>query len=261
MARWGTFRRFGPPWLALAGAALAPHAAFADAVPPPPWLCPPGKVGVTSHRGPECVDKAPDCPPGWVGQLGGTCALRLCSNDSSCDEGHVCVEEAVCLEPYLDEFYDYYLDRDEMKEGEADPPPAESRYLLAGPPPMRHRRPSPIYRYRAVNLCSTSLACAAPNTCQRERLCVPKGQRASAYAGTNVHPVTVARKTQTPLTISEAQPDRNTALAKAVGRGCAGCAQPGSSDAGAGAAAAVALAVAAIRRRARARDDAPKAAG
>src|SRR4051812_14092169 len=92
--------------LALALAALAaPSTAPADVVMPPPTDCPRGEVGVTSHGGARCVKEAPkDCPTGWRGTQGGTCMLAPCETDASCQAGEACLEHAVCLAPFADDF-------------------------------------------------------------------------------------------------------------------------------------------------------------
>ncbi len=85
---------------AFAYASLVPARAGADAVPPAPKVCPPGKVPETSHAGPRCADKAPtNCPPGWRGYVGGYCAPAVCIDDSGCTEpGHTCRTASLCHE-------------------------------------------------------------------------------------------------------------------------------------------------------------------
>lgn len=216
----------------LASPALFARTASADVVMPPPTDCPRGQVGVTSHSGPQCMLKAPtDCPNGWHGQLGGACALRPCQNDASCQDGEVCVEHAVCLHPFEDGFYDYGEEEKEKQEHglldlpEPQIPMLQSPALLAGPPMPRNPRAKPIIRYDAVNVCSPEVPCAAPNTCQPEKICVPKGSRALAYRGTNVSGMRVARKTATPLTTSNVEPKETVAPERPRrAGGCAGCA-------------------------------------
>jgi hypothetical protein len=255
------------PSLALAGAALVVSVSFvarADVVRSPPTNCPPGEVGVTSHAGPRCVKEAPkDCPVGWRGRLGGDCALSPCGDDSRCEDGEACVTHSVCLEPFEDAYYDYGEQEEESEAGAlASPPP---RNLLGAPlraPRMpRVKRPKPIYRYNAVNVCGGGAACAAPRTCQREKLCVPKGQTAAAYLGSNVDGARVARKTETPLvsskvetpdvatTTTTAPPTTPTAPPPQEGRGCAGCQAAPAGGIACGVGAALALVLAAMRRR------------
>lgn len=222
---------------------------------PPPEDCPRGEVGVTSHGGPQCVKVAPtDCPTGWRGQLGGTCSLAPCDNDQGCQAGEACVEHSVCLQPFEDPFYDYGEDERE-EHGELEPPASDvlrSPGLLAGPMAPKKLRPKPIIRYDAVNLCSRDVACAAPGTCQREKICVPRGSRALAHRGTNANRARVARKTETPLTVSGAEP---TELAAAVvspgGTGCAGCRAAPAPDRPWALAAALGVMIAMARRRRR----------
>ena len=195
---------------AFALAALAaPSTAPADVVVPPPTNCPRGEVGVASHDGPRCVKAAPkDCPTGWRGTLGGTCMLAPCASDASCRAGEACLEHAVCLAPFAEDFYDYgEEERDE--HGTLEPIEGSllrSPGLLAGPIMPRTKRPKPVIRYNATNVCSREVACGAPATCQKEKLCVPKGRRALAYRGNNAAPARVARKTETPLTTSASAP-------------------------------------------------------
>jgi MYXO-CTERM domain-containing protein len=237
--------------------ARAPGSARADVVQPAPTNCPRGKVGTTSHGGPECVLDAPkDCPVGWRGALGGTCQLTPCTGADQCRDGEACVEHSVCLQASVDDSYDYGEEERE-EHGQAEPPADDrllrSPALLAGPPIPRTKRPVPIYRYDATNLCSADVACVAPRTCQTEKLCVPKGARAAAYLGANISPMRVARKTAAPLTASDARPTEATAPPP-MKRGCAGCAAASgdASAAGVGGLAALAAALT-VRRRRRAR--------
>src|SRR5262249_48242464 len=146
---------------------------------------------------------------GWRGVRGGSCMLTPCESDGNCPEGQACVEHSVCLEPFPDEFYDYGEEERE-KHGLLEPIDGEgsllrSPGLLAGPMMPKTKRPKPIIRYNAINVCSREVACTAPATCQKEKLCVPKGGRALAYRGRNVNGARVARKTETPLTTSAAE--------------------------------------------------------
>jgi MYXO-CTERM domain-containing protein len=238
-------QRIGLARAAIVALALAaPASARADVVSPPPTFCPPGTEGVTSHGGPQCMKKAPkNCPQGWHGLLGGTCTLSPCASDANCQEGQACVEHLTCLEPFEDAFYDYGEDQTDARS-EGMPPPG----LLAGPPMPRKRRPAPVTRYNAVNLCSAEVACDAPRMCLPEKLCVPKGTRGLAYRDSNITPARVARKGAVPAApASSATPSASApglqgdAGATAAGRpppgdarplegtapisgGCAGCA-------------------------------------
>jgi hypothetical protein len=246
--------------LALALTAIAaPSSAPADVVMPPPTDCPIGEVGTTIHGGLGCVKEAPkDCPTGWRGTLGGTCMLAPCDTDSNCREGEACVEHAVCLAPFPDEFYDYGEEERE-KHGMLEPVDGSllrSPGLLAGPPMPKTRRPKSIVRYNATNVCSREVACAAPATCQREKLCVPKGRRALAYRGSNVAPARVARKTDAPFTASAAEATEASADLPTAGlgaRGCAACAAGSQAAGGAWIAGAAAIGLALGRRRTRRR--------
>ncbi|MEZ4297075.1 MAG: MYXO-CTERM sorting domain-containing protein [Polyangiaceae bacterium] len=234
-----------------------PSVASADAIMPPPEDCPSGQVGTSDHGGPRCVLAAPeDCPTGWQGAMGGQCILHPCVDDTNCNTGEACVEHAVCLKAVEDPFYDYGEEERE-KHGALEPPASDllkSPGLLAGPPMPKTRREKPIYRYEAVNLCAPEVACLSPNTCQPEKLCVPRGSRALAYRGTNIGPVRVARKTETPLTTNGVEPKEVPAVVTSKS-GCAGCAAA-SSEGAAGWAlfAALGALVMAVRRRERARE-------
>jgi hypothetical protein len=161
--------------------------------------------------------------------LGGKCTLHACTLGEQCPPEQECVEHSVCLEAYEDEYY--LWNEVPTEQGELDPPaPSDTRpsllrspSLIAGPPAPRVKRPKPIVRYNAVNLCAKGVACGAPHTCQSEKLCVPRGKRAAAYLGTNIEPAAVARTTDTPLTASGAQPTESAAPPAPKKAGCAGC--------------------------------------
>jgi hypothetical protein len=259
--------------LALALTAIAaPSSAPADVVRPPATDCPEGEVPGIGHSA-RCVKKAPeDCPTGWRGAIGGTCRLTPCETNASCSEGESCVEHLVCLAPYLDEFYDHGEEERE-RHGMLDPGEGallRSPTLLAAPMMARTRRPKPITRYSAVNVCSPEVACAAPATCQHEKLCVPRGRRAVAYAGSNTAPARVARRTETPLTASAADAtapadsprDASTdpPPASPKERGCGACAAAPELGGGAGPVLMAAVGLATRRRGARARRARPGAA-
>lgn len=239
--------------------ASAPAHVTADVVMPPPTNCPDGEVGVTGHGGPSCVAVAPtDCPAGWRGQLGGNCSLTPCAADENCPAGEACVEHAVCLQPFEDEYYDYGEDERE-EHGLLEPHPSDllrSPGLLAGPMMPKKKRPRPIIRYTTVNLCADGITCQAPGTCQPEKLCVPRGSRALAYRGKNIQPARVARKTDTPLTTNGAGPTEMPAAIVSTSRpgtkGCAGCATTPAPDRTYALAAAATAIIAIARRRRRA---------
>jgi hypothetical protein len=186
-----------------------------DVVDPPKW-CPPGKTAITGHGGSVCVENPPkNCPPGWHGVLGGQCKLHPCKSDADCD-GEECVEHAVCLRAVMDDFYEYNEPRDSRLEKTERTP-----FVFTSPPMPRERRPKPIARYEALNLCAPDARCPAPGLCQKEKICVPRGQRAKAYLGTNIAPARVARTTETPLTAPEATESETSApLKKGCGSGC-----------------------------------------
>lgn len=69
-------------WAALFSALLTGHAAWADAVPPPPASCPPGTVGFTNH----------------VAQ---GCAPADCTSDASCSSGQVCAQYPLCVRRWV----------------------------------------------------------------------------------------------------------------------------------------------------------------
>jgi MYXO-CTERM domain-containing protein len=228
--------------------------AAADAIMPPPDDCPSGEKGISSHSGPQCVKVEPtDCPPGWRGVLGGECMLSPCATDKQCGPSEACIDHSVCLKPSEDGYYDY---GEEPPPGEAEEtgalPKNYPRELLGGPMQPKVKRNKPIIRYEAVNLCAAEVQCAAPSTCQTEKLCAPKGKRAVAYLGTNISAVRVARQTDTPLTQSEAAATEvaSPAVQRVDKGGCAACSiERGGDDAWL--LALLALAVASVRRAAR----------
>jgi hypothetical protein len=180
--------------------------------------------------------------------------LKPCVTDGQCQPSEACIDHSVCLIPSEDPYYDYNEQPPAGAAGETGALPENyPRELLGGPLPPKVKRKTPIIRYEAVNLCAPSVQCAAPRTCQTEKLCAPKGKRAVAYLGTNISPIRVARQTDTPLTQSESGPTEVAAPAVARG-GCAACAVAGSGgDAGPVIAAALAAvaALGAARRGAR----------
>jgi hypothetical protein len=240
------FRRRGAgrPSLLLFALLLTASEARADAIGPPPSNCPRGTTPRSSHAGPECVKDPPkDCPNGWEGAYGGDCILHPCTSNVDCPaDKPTCVEHSVCLQSFQDDYYDYNED-DREQHGELEPTRLlEAPGLLAGPPMPKQKRATPITRYNAVNLCSPEVPCTAPNTCQREKLCVPQGTRALAYRGTNISPIRIARKSAAPVTAGgdaspeqtapppgpPAEPTETTAPLPKKG-GCAGCAAASSN--------------------------------
>lgn len=143
---------------------LAVDVARADAVPPEPDDCPPGQVGVTSHRGPECVLEAPDdCAPGYRGQLRGTCVLAACINDSSCKEGERCMQVDTCQE---------YRKLHWTGWGWSAQRPTPAGNLLAEPP-----SPAPLgpakKAWVQLKICGQDGPCEAPAECRPAALCYP----------------------------------------------------------------------------------------
>jgi hypothetical protein len=222
--------------------------ALADAVPPAPTDCPGGHVGVTSHGGPACVKEAPeDCPPGWRGVLGGSCMLTPCAADASCPAGEACIEHSVCLQPFEHHFYDYGEEPPGASPGQEQGAgaPRGAREFFAGPPAPRVKRPEPIFRYDATNLCAPQAPCVSPRTCQTEKLCAPRGKRAVAYLGSNVQSVRVARTTEEALTQNDAQSSEGAAPPRG---GCAACAVRGGAAGSAWVWAVIGLAATVARR-------------
>jgi hypothetical protein len=219
--------------LLLAVAALAsPRTAHADVVGGY-HECPAGQELVVTHGSATCQPAAPkDCPPGWRGVVGGRCTLAVCGDDKGCESGEACALHSVCLTATQDDYYDYGEEERERADAGAAPQHSErsrivaSPALLAGPMMPKTRRAKPIWRYDATNLCAPVVRCeAGGGTCQKEGVCVPNGARAVAYRGDNIAPARVARKTDAPLTKSEAAADETATDVRAgvARRGCAGC--------------------------------------
>ena len=139
------------------GGWLMPERAWADVVMPPPATCPPGQVPVTSHWGPRCALEAPrNCPPGWIGRVGGTCGLHLCSDDSQCTDNKRCREQSLCYEEQTHE------------------------WAFRG----RLRYPAPVKEWVPVGLCP---ACAPPRECRPGKLCLlPEMSRTEPWAAPRV---------------------------------------------------------------------------
>ncbi len=134
--------------------------ARADAVPPPPRSCPSGKVGITSHHGPECVDPAPkDCPAGWYPQIRAQCVVQLCTADDQCGKGLVCKPADVCQHDFLQEWG--------WGANEAPPP---DPFLLAGPP---QRFDPPRKVTATVGVCGGGVQCPDDNECRKAKVCLP----------------------------------------------------------------------------------------
>jgi len=139
----------------------ASRRALADAVPPPPRSCPPGKVGITSHHGPECVDPAPkDCPPGWYPQIRGQCLVQLCTADDQCGKGLVCKAADVCQHDFLQEW----------GWGANEAQPAPDPFVLAGPP---QRFDPPRKVTATVGVCGGGVSCPDDNECRKAKVCLP----------------------------------------------------------------------------------------
>lgn len=142
--------------------------AWADAVPPPPDNCPPGKVPVTDHRGPRCERKAPtNCPSGWRGVVGGTCALHQCTEDAHCGDDKVCREVSLCYKQET-RYYTY---------GQNDYAPVRGPELGMGPPMQLD---PPVTEWVAFNVCDTGSACPAPAECRPGKLCVAMESESSS---------------------------------------------------------------------------------
>ncbi len=135
--------------------------ARADAVPPPPADCPPGRVPITSHRGPECALAPPkNCPPGYSGEVGGKCALQPCDSDENCAAWQRCKEVELCVEPHL------------VKTtcGALTP---EAKSLIGAP----CERVQPYTRWDPKSICKKVGDCPAPGECRMGKLCFAKGYR------------------------------------------------------------------------------------
>lgn len=139
--------------------------ARADAVPPAPDDCPPGRVGVTSHSGPECVLEAPDdCAPGYRGQLRGTCVLATCSGDSGCKEGERCLKVDTCQE---------FRELHWTGWGWSAQRPTPAGNLLAEPPSPPPPGP-PKKAWVQLKICGQDGSCEAPAECRTAALCYPE---------------------------------------------------------------------------------------
>ena len=134
--------------------------ALADMILPPPKDCPSGRVGITSHDGPQCIKEAPDnCPPGWKGVRRGLCKVHTCGDSSSCDNDGVCVDAMVCFNEYLD--YPHW------RVCPPSPPIAPGQ-----PKPVVKPHCQPRKKTEAVNLCSPQQPCKT-GECRLARVCVP----------------------------------------------------------------------------------------
>jgi hypothetical protein len=142
-------------WLVLASLARA------DAVPPPPRRCPPGRVPVTSHAGPKCELAPPkSCPPGYRGQVGGQCVLNLCWSDESCGKGKACRETSLCHHSRLVSW--------EFGEQQVE------RSNLLGAPPRRIDPPE--LRWEPKSICRKEGDCPLPAECRPGKICYPVGR-------------------------------------------------------------------------------------
>lgn len=136
----------GAAWLAVAG---VPRAS-ADVVFPPPDDCPKGQIGITSHRGPECVDPPPtDCPVGWLPRNRGLCVAATCTNDNDCGKGTVCKPADLCQR--------------------------QVKYESSG---GRHAGDAPDTVTETVDICAADRSCptdgGAPSQCKKAKICLPK---------------------------------------------------------------------------------------
>ncbi len=116
-------RRRTHRWLAVAlfaGILGAPATALADAIGPPPARCPPGAVPSSSHAGEYCR-------PG------------TCRGNGDCEQGEVCIEQPLCVEPI-------------------------QGYSRGGPLTVDH----------AVTICPEDGACPPGATCVTELRCVSR---------------------------------------------------------------------------------------
>ena len=120
---------------ALALTMLAPHAALADALAPPPTDCPAGSIGATSRRGEHC-EHAP-CE--------GACAPVRGQPALECSDADV----PVCVETRA------FVAEDVQQGPRMVSLPAETWQVVHGP-------------------CDASGGCAR-GTCVRRRACVPEG--------------------------------------------------------------------------------------
>src|SRR5262249_36135872 len=137
--------------------------------PAKPIKCPPGSQMMQNHGGTYCAKDAPkDCPAGWLGQLGGTCALELCAEDPGCNPGKTCTAVDLCS-------YDK-----EAWIGSDDPSRSARSPLLAGPPSRQRAR-------YFIDACGRGRACEAPSSCRSGRVCLPPGVAAPAPRPNNAN--------------------------------------------------------------------------
>jgi hypothetical protein len=135
--------------------------ARADAVPPPPAWCPPGRVPVTSHAGPKCELAPPkSCPLGYRGVVGGQCVLNLCWSDESCGKGRACRETSLCHHSRLVSW--------EFGEQRVE------RSNVLGAPPRRIDPPE--LRWEPKSICRREGDCAPPAECRAGKICYPIGR-------------------------------------------------------------------------------------
>jgi hypothetical protein len=138
-----------------------PSAVAADALPPRRNIsCPRGTELVHDHSGTNCVKERPkNCPPGWVGRLGGTCHLATCENDDNCESRGklVCRKSDVCS---------HVAQRTGWGGSDVRSP------LLAGPPRIGQAR---VF----TDVCRGG-SCQEPSRCGSYGICLPANVAAPA---------------------------------------------------------------------------------
>lgn len=135
--------------------------AHADALPPMQKMkCPAGTQLVHDHGGTRCVRSAPsDCPPGWSGQLGGTCVLAVCQDDSACGKGAACKPAPLCSS----------VEERAIFGGDG---PVRGAELAAPPRPARVR----VFR----DVCRRGKGCGGRDSCRMARVCLAQNVDAPA---------------------------------------------------------------------------------
>jgi hypothetical protein len=149
------------------GLSLDTGSARADAVPPPPEHCPKGKVPITSHAGPECIDEAPkDCAPGYRGALGARCVLATCATDAQCEGGQRCLQIETCQE-----YRELHWSGWGWEAKRAAP-----RDNLLAEPPMPQPDGPPKEAWVLLRICGQDGPCDPPAECRPAGLCYPPDQ-------------------------------------------------------------------------------------
>ena len=225
---------FAAPLIAFILCALVAPPARGDAIPPPDRECPSGQVAITDHGGTRCELEAPkNCPPGWIGQVGGTCALHQCADDSSCgDPSKVCRDFSLCFEPR--EVRPFCVD---YPSGANEGSPRSPLLGMEPPPACSEIDSAPRTEWFAVNVCGDAERCASPSECRPGKLCVPKSAPA---------PRVMPRKSDGAVN-DDPPGGRVPPRAGGCGSGCAGA--PSGASGGLGAFLAVLGLVALGRRR------------